>query len=269
VSAQLEIQAAADERLDALERRLDLVEVSSAAAERRAHREATRAGLTDLDHAGFTERFRGTTEEVRERQRMYVPRFSGLSDIVDAGCGRGEFLELLREAGIGAVGVDTDEAMVGRCRQLGLDVIHADVLDFLRRRPEESHGGVFAAHLVEHLGRGEVVELVRLAFSRLRPGGMLVIETFNPMCLLTYASFYDDFTRVAPVPPLALQWLAESCGFTSVECEYISPVAAEHQLSALPGSAGGQAAVEAWNRGVAAANELLFGFQEYALIARK
>ena len=269
VRAQLDIQAAADVRLEALERRLASVEVNSVTLARRAARGGTRSGPMDLDYVGFTDQFRGTTEEIRERQRRYVPRFEGLSDVVDAGCGRGEFLELLREAGISAVGVDSDEAMVGRCHQLGLDVITGDALQFLRARPEESHGGIFAAHLAEQLERGEVVELVRLAFSRLHPGGALVIETVNPMCLLTYATFYGDFTRVEPLPPLALRWLAESCGFAPVEIEYSSPVPADHKLRPLPASAGDEAEVEAFNRGLAVANEVLFGFQEYALVARR
>ena len=110
VRAQLDIQADADERLDALEQRL-------------ARLETARAGLTDLDHLSYAERFGGTTEGRRERLRRFVPRFEGRSEVIDAGCGRGEFLELLREAEIAAVGVDSDEAMVGRCRELGLDAI--------------------------------------------------------------------------------------------------------------------------------------------------
>jgi SAM-dependent methyltransferase len=252
VRAQIDIQAGADERLDAVEHRLPV-----------------RSGLTELDYQSFRQRFHGTTKERRERLSRFVPWFVGHSEVVDTGCGAGEFLELLREAGITSVGVDTDDAMVGRCRQLGLEAIHDDALHFLRGRPEESHGGIFASHLVERLDRGEVIELVRLAFGRLRPGGVLVLETVNPMCLLTYASFYGDFTDVAPVPPLALQWLAESCGFASVEIEYASPVPAERKLRPLPASAGEAAEVEAFNRGLDAANELLFGFQEYALFARK
>jgi hypothetical protein len=89
------------------------------------------------------------------------------------------------------------------------------------------------------------------------------------MCLSAYAGFYEDLTRVAPVPSLALQWLAESVGFVSVELEYASPVAEERKMTPLPASAGEGAEVEAFNRGVAAANELLFGFQEYALTAEK
>jgi hypothetical protein len=176
---------------------------------------------------------------------------------------------LLREAGIGAVGVDRDEAMVDECRRLGLDASQDDALHFLHGRPESSHGGIFAAHLLEQLERAEIEEFVRLAFSRLRPGGVLVIEAVNPMCLVTHATYHDNFTRIGPVPPLALKWLTESCGFAPIEIDYFSPVPAEHKLRPLPASAGGEAEVEAFNRGVAAANDLLFGFQEYALVARK
>lgn len=265
VRAQLEIQASTDERVDTLERTSARLRPGLAALERGA----PRAGLTGLERLAFAERLRGTNAEIREHQRRYIPRFSGRSEIIDAGCGRGEFLELLQEAGLAAVGVDSDEAMVSRCRELGLDVVNDDVLHFLRGCPNESQGGIFAAHLIEQLERAQIVELVRLAFARLRPGGLLVLETANPFCLLTYARFYSDFANVAPVPPQALQWLAESCGFDSAEIEYASPVPAEHKLTPLPASAAPGADVEAFNRGLAAANDVLFGFQEYALIASK
>jgi SAM-dependent methyltransferase len=269
VRAQLVFQAAGDERLVELERRLARIEVSSVALARRVSRGAVGGGAVDLDYVGFAERFGGSPGAVRERVGRYVRRFEGMSDVVDVGCGRGEFLELLRGAGIGAVGVDRDEGMVARCRERGLEAVRDDALHFLRGRPGESVGGIFAAHLVEHLERGEVVELVRLAFGRLRAGGALVIEAVNPMCLATFGTFYDDFTRVGPVPPAALEWLAEACGFARVEIEYGSPVPEEHKLRPLPPSAGGEAEVEAFNRGLAAANERLFGFQEYALVAIK
>ena len=169
-------------------------------------------------------------------------------------------------AGIAAVGVDRDEAMVGGAGGGGSMWFMVTCWSSWAAGPEESLGGIFAGHLVEHLEREEIVELVRLAFSRLRPTGVLLLEAVNPLCLLTYAGFYGDFTRVAPVPPLALQWLAESCGFVSVGVEYACPVPEERKLRPLPESAGEGAEVEAFNRGVAAANELLFGFQEYALI---
>ena len=158
------------------------------------------------------------------------------------------------------------------CTRPGIPAVgvdQGDVLGFLGARPKESVGGIFAGHLVERLERREVVEFARVAFRSLRPGGVLVLEAVNPICLSTYAGFYDDLTRVAPVPPLALQWLAESVGFVSVEIEYTSPVPEDRKLRALPASAGGEAEVDAFNRGLAAANELLFGFQEYALTAHR
>jgi SAM-dependent methyltransferase len=266
VRAQLDIQAAAADRLAALERVLAPVEVNSVTL---GQREARRLAQLDIDYPGFAESFRGAFKVVQDHQRRYVSLFAASADVVDVGCGRGEFLQLLREAGVNAIGVDRDPAMIARCRELGLDVRHDEAMHFLRGRPESSHGGVFAGHLVEHLEPGAVVELLRLAFSRLRPGGVLVIETVNPMCLLTHATFRDDVTRVGSVPPSALTWLAESCGFAPGEIEYCSPVPPEHKLRPLPASAGAEAEVEAFNRGLTVANDLLFGFQEYALVAHK
>jgi SAM-dependent methyltransferase len=269
VRAQLAIQAGAEERTEALERRLQRVEVTSAGMARRARPAPARATLRDVDTLSFAERFHGTAQERRERLSRYLPRFEGRSEVVDAGCGRGEFLGLLQEAGIAAIGIDSDEAMVAWCRQLGLNAIQADVLHYFRGRPEESLDGIFGAHLIEHLKRGEVVELMRLAFSLLRPGGALMLEAVNPLCLSAYPGFYCDVTGGAPAPPAALQWLAESCGFDSVAIEYSSPIPPEQKLRPLPASAGGRAEVEAFNRGIAAVNELLFGFQEYTLTALK
>jgi O-antigen chain-terminating methyltransferase len=268
IRAQLDIEGSVDERLDALEQRLAAVDVNSAALAHAA-READRAPHAGADYPGVPDSFRGTTPEIRERQRRYVAHFAGRHDVVDIGCGRGEFLDLLRDASISAVGVDSDRAMVQRCRELGFDATQDDALRYLRGRPEGSHDGIFAGHVVEHLERADVIELVRLAFSRLRPDGVFVVETVNPMCLLTHTTFGEDFTRTAPASPLALKWFAEACGFAPAEIEYSSPTPGEYKLRPLPSSAGDESEVEAFNRGLAAANDLLFGFREYALVARK
>lgn len=212
VRAQLEIQSAADERLGELEGRLTRVE-----------RKASGAPLPDLDELAFADRFRGTRVEVRERQRRYLARFQGASDVVDLGCGRGEFLELLNEAGVRAVGVDRDEAMVARCRELGLNVSHDDALGYLREASDGSCGGIFAGRLVEHLAAAEIAELLELGIRRMRSGGGLVIETLNPMSPTVQATFFEDLTRVRPVPPGALEWLAESWGFAEVAIEFSAP----------------------------------------------
>ena len=269
VLAQVDIQSDAEDRLDELERRLERLEVDSARLASRAAGRAIPSVAADLDYLSFTERFHGTIQQRREHLGRFVSRFEGQSEVIDAGCGRGAFLELLREANIAAVGVDSDQATVASCRRRGLDVVHADVLQFLRARPDNSQGGIFASHLIEHLERGEIVEFVRVAFRKLSPGGVLVLEAINPMCLLTYAGFYGDFTSIAPVSPPALEWLADSCGFSSVAIEGTSPVPPERRLRPLPATVGGGAEVEAFDRGIGATNELLFGFQEYALTAHK
>ena len=269
IRAQLEIEAAGGERLDALDRRLAAVEVTSIPLTRRAAREVERRGRPRVEFPTSQDWARAGADEIRERQRRYVAQFAGRLEVVDIGCGRGQFLELLREAGIGALGVDSDPGMVRRCRELGLAVTHADAVHFLQGRPRESHGGIFAGHLLEHLDRDEVVELVRLAFSRMMPGGVLVVETVNPMSLHTHATFHEDLTRTGPVPPLALKGLAESCGFAPIDIEFSSPTPDEYKLKPLPSLAGDESEVEAFNQGIAAANDLLFGFQEYAMVAFK
>lgn len=254
--AQIDIQVDAEERLDAL-------------AERLARVELARAGLGQVDRVSFAAAFGAGPGERRERLRRFAARFARRSEVLDAGCGRGEFLELQRDAGIPAVGVDSDGSMVTQCRSLGLEVIHDDVLHFLAERSEGSLGGIFAGHLIEHLGRGEVVEFVRLAFSRLAPEGVLVMETVNPLCVSTDASLYGDSTHVAPVPPNALEWLARSFGFASIAVEFTSPVPDENALNPIPASAGGSAELDAVNRSTVAADELLFRFQGYAVTACK
>src|SRR6188472_231332 len=124
---------------------------------------------------------RGSTADVRERQRPYVDDFRGAAPVLDVGCGRGEFLGLLREAGIEARGVDADADMVAFARGAGLDVVQADAVAYLEGLDDGSLGGVFAAQLVEHLPPAALLRLLQLAARKLRPGGLLVAETINPL----------------------------------------------------------------------------------------
>ncbi len=268
VTSQLQLQAGAEQRLEAVEQKLAGANQAFAGATRGGDREAARR-LRGLDAVSLAERFNDTGEARREHLRGLVARFDRRSDVIDAGCGRGEFLELLRQADVSAVGVDRDEAMADWCRQQGLDAVRGEILEFLRRRPEQSHGGIFAGYLIECLERGEIVDLVRLAFSRIRPGGVIVFETVHPLSWLTYAGLRGDFADVVPVPPLALKWLAESCGFVSVTIECACPVPEALKPRRLPAAGGEGPEVEAFNRGVAAANEVLFGRLGYTLTATR
>ena len=220
-----------------------------------------------FDYAGFEERFRGSEEEIKERQRIYVPYFEGQDCVVDVGCGRGEFLELMRESGIKARGVDLDLDMVLLCQEKGLDVSGGDAFVYLRALPDDSLGGVFASQVIEHLHPQRVIELVNLCHRKLGPGGMLILETPNPKCLMVFAdTFYKDPSHVQPAHPDTMQFLFEALNFQQVELRFLGPVDPSMRIPFLqaPG-----ADLERFNEGIDRLNTLLFGFQDYAMIGRK
>ena len=190
----------------------------------------------DFDYARFADRFRGTEEYVRARQQFYVPFFTRCRSILDIGCGRGEFLELMKEASVPARGVDLDPESVALCRSKGLEAETADVFELLQREPEGSFDGIFAAQVVEHMTPAEVPRLVKLASSRLKPGGVLALETPNPECLAIFAThFYLDPTHQRPIPPGLLVFYFEEFGFGNIEVHRLSPaVESMPALAELP-----------------------------------
>ena len=160
---------------------------------------------------------RGSTESIRERQRPYVDDFRDAAAVLDIGCGRGEFLGLLREAAIEARGVDLDADMVAYARGEGLEVEQADAVAYLQGLEDGSLGGIFAAQLVEHVPAPTLVQLLELAAAKLRPGGLFVAETINPLSPLALRNYYADLTHAQPLVPETLELLARQAGFGNVE----------------------------------------------------
>ena len=142
------------------------------------------------DYFAYEARMRGSTDTVRERQRVYLDDFRDAAPVLDVGCGRGELLGLLREAGVEARGVDADADMVAYARGEGLDVEQADALAYLESLDDGSLGGIFAGQVVEHLPPATLLRLLQLAASKLRPGGLLVAETINPLSPLALRSYF-------------------------------------------------------------------------------
>jgi SAM-dependent methyltransferase len=235
---------------------------------------APAADLNAFQYVGFEDRFRGSQEDIRARLGSYVPKYAGCSAVLDVGCGRGEFLDLLRAAGIGAKGLDVNRAMVAEARSRGLDAAEADALSYVRALPDASLDGVFSSQVVEHLEPGYLVALLDALFLKLKPGGVIALETINPACWLAFfESYIRDLTHVRALHPDTLQYLMRAAGFQHLEIEYRSPVpdAARLQPVSLSTSLDPAVAdlVDVVNENSARLNARLFTFQDYAAVGRK
>ena len=224
-------------------------------------------------YVGFEDLFRGSPEEIRARQADYVDRFAGASDVLDLGCGRGEFLDLLRDRGVTASGVDANAEMVEECRTRGLRAYHADALAYLGSLPDDSLGGLTALQVVEHCEPDYLIRLLHAAFAKMRPGAAVVLETINAACWVAYfESYIRDITHVRPLHPETLKFLVVAAGFEGVDIHFRSPIADAGRLQRAQ-TAGLPLAVadlaQTVNANVDRLNERLFTFLDYAVIGVK
>jgi SAM-dependent methyltransferase len=210
------------------------------------------------DYFAFESRMRGSVDAIRERQRRYVEDFREAAPVLDIGCGRGELLALLREAGIEARGIDADADMVAFARGESLDVEQADLLEYLERVDAGSLGGIFMGQVVEHLPPAVLVRALELAAQKLRQGGVLVAETINPLSPIALRNYYADLTHAQPLVPETLELLARQSGFAETELRFLNEPADRLTEPDDP--------VIAAN--VRRLNELLFAPLDYALVAR-
>ncbi len=181
-------------------------------------------------YRALEDRHRGSRALIKNRLRVYLPYIDAAVAlcpappslpapyVLDAGCGRGEWLELLKDHHLPAVGVDTDADMLAACAGLGLAVHHADVLVYLQACPDHSLLALTGFHIAEHLPFAQLQDLFALAWRVLVPGGLLILETPNPENLLVgAANFYIDPTHQRPLPAQLLSFLAEHQGFAPVK----------------------------------------------------
>jgi len=265
--------------LDALGGALAVAETAGAVGESAAPSPAVEVLSRIRDERAYLElerRYRGTEEEIRERIGQYLPRLTAAGRhgaVLDLGCGRGEALAVLTEAGLDARGVDASASMVARCRERGLEATQGDLFEVLAEISEASLGAVVSFHVIEHLPAASLDRLVRLAFRALAPGGLLILETPNPLSVVVAArSFWLDPTHQRPVHPESLELLVRLAGFDSVERLDLRPFGADERLpevdlSALPEEQARLA--DEVNRLRDRLDELLFGFQDFAVVAGK
>lgn len=227
-------------------------------------------------YVGFEDLYRGSQDDIRARQEIYLPLFEGASDVLDVGCGRGEFLDLLAAQGIRARGLDLNQAMVEVCRARGLDVTENDAVSYLRTQPDESLGGLIALQVVEHLEPDYLLRLLEEAQRTLRPGSTIVLETINVACWLAFfESYIRDITHQRPLHPDTLKYLVTASGFVDVAVQFGAPIDPANRLqpaSRAARTAGDdalRALADTFDGNVERLNRLMFTHLDYAVIAKR
>jgi SAM-dependent methyltransferase len=243
------------ERTDILFQRLDRkAEWLFGALSRELRGEPESAFFTGSNYLLFEQRFRGEEEETRMKLALYVDLFES-GPVVDLGCGRGELVQLLGVKGIVAYGVDTNEAMVERCRSKGLEVYQEDLFAHLGGLDSGVLGGIVATQVIEHLWPAQVQHLLIEAFRVLRAGGRIVLETPNPASVWGFMqNWIRDPTHRWAIHADTLKFMAEQAGFQVAELVFTSRVPDEERLQEEDPDAK-------------RLNEFLYGPQDYALVA--
>lgn len=227
----------------------------------------------EQSYVALEDRFRGTAEEIRERARPYLSYFASGDRVLDLGCGRGESLQLLAEQGLEARGIDLSQEMVDHCVRSGLNASRSDLIAELRRCDEQSLEGIISLHVIEHLPNDVLDRLIRLSWRALKPGGVLILETPNPMSLVVSGrDFWRDPTHLRPVHPETLALAFEMAGFDPVERLELRPFAEEDRIPEVDLN---QLAADAKPLGAALnsmrdrVDRLLYGNQDYAIVGTR
>ena len=220
-----------------------------------------------IDYGDFENHFRGSRELIKNRQKEYLPYFKEKKQVLDLGCGRGEFLELMKEQGIQAEGVDLYKPFVKECLQMGLDVHEGDAIEYLGKK--EKVDAIFAGQIAEHLSIEQLIQLCKIAYEKLEQGGCFVVETPNPMSLAIFAhAFYIDPSHNKPVHPLSLQYYLQKAGFSNIKILFTENSKLGIESPKIDGGNSG-IDFEKFNKSMNEVEKYLFGSQDYAIIAIK
>ena len=241
--------------------------ITAKRTESEAGEQANEDAYQELDYFKFQNAFRGTRAQIKTRQAMYVPYFSNQKGpVLDIGCGRGEFLQLMSDNGIQAFGVDLYPEYVVEGTLNDLDVRQGDGIAYLEQA-DQTFGGIFVGQVIEHISFEQLVHLCPPAPPPLSPCSSFLLSTPHPMSLsISTSSFYIDPTHNKPVHPLTLEYVLREVGFTEVQTVY-TDCSKPEQLPLIQGD--GIQNLEEVNQAIQRVSNMLYGSQDYAVIAKK
>ena len=230
--------------------------------------------LWSENYERFEDNFRGSSEDIKGSLIRYLPYYQNQNNVLDVGCGRGEFLEILKNNNVQSYGIDISHVMIDRCLNKGLSVKKEGVIDHLEDLKQDSLGGIFSSQVVEHLKPDEVLKLIELSHQKLKPGAHIVIETLNPQCITVLNNnFTIDLSHKQIIHPQTLYFLIKIIGFEDVEVRYCDEYSKEDKLKTIAIdkniSKNEQANFDTLNKNIERLNNLLFGYQSYAVVGKK
>ncbi len=225
-----------------------------------------------FDYAQFEDQFRGPEQVVKNRQAIYLDYLNKSLEVLDIGCGRGEFLELLQAHGFQAKGIDSSPQMVARCREKGLRVAQADALDYIQQLPGKV-GNVFLSQIVEHMDYKDMYCLLQAAWEKMEMQAAVVIETINPGSFYAQSTAYVmDPSHVGLVSPETLSYTFRKLHFRKIRILYKSPVPKSERLQLCHDHFEDQKIndlVAKINDDLKKIDDIIFGNLEYAIIGVK
>ncbi len=227
----------------------------------------------DYSYMLLENRYRGSEDLISERLSYYVPHLkNSLGKVLEIGAGRGELQSLLKNSGVDAYGIEMDQAMVEACKDKGLNVSFGDGISHLEQLTDKSIGGVIAIQVIEHLTQDQLKRLVTACLSKIKPGGKVIFETINTESMVALASnYFRDPTHVFPLHPETMRFMLELLGLKVLSVNKLSPYGEEASLKEIEVTEfmtpRWGVTIETLNRNIRRLNKILYGHQDYCIIA--
>jgi 2-polyprenyl-3-methyl-5-hydroxy-6-metoxy-1,4-benzoquinol methylase len=235
--------------------------------------DAVKLPETDFSYLLLENRYRGSQEAISARMAFYPPFFKNAQGpILEIGGGRGELQLLLKESGVSSYSVDLDSGMVEAAKSQGVDARLGDGIAHLESLPDRSLGGVIACQVIEHLDQSTLKRLVQACAQKIKPGGKVIFETINTDSMVALTkNYFRDPTHVFPLHPETMRFMLDLCGLRVTEIHKLSPYSSEAELQEIQlnefMTPRWAMAIETLNKNIRKLNSLMFGHQDYCIIA--